>query len=96
VCVRRDDIFCKECKHFLHTRLKLRPEYISNIIHNTVYYGHKRFDNKCTLCDSDGIISYYHPETHKYYWLCQKHLDRWLKIGCELGEFVKMLGNFGD
>lgn len=84
-------LFCKSCSIFLHKRLRLTKEFISNKIYNNDRKNVRMTDQKCTLCGDEASIIYKHLETKKKYYLCKYHHQRWLTIGCEIAEFIKML-----
>lgn len=94
-CKNQRNILCESCKRFIHTRLKINPSYISHILSHTdtnITTEYKRYrDKNCSFCDDAGVIIYRHTKTKKMYRLCQAHHDKWLRIGCELGDFANLL-----
>jgi hypothetical protein len=53
------------------------------------YYA--RSSTKCNFCEKKAVYSYKNYENKKKYYICKKHHDRWLHIGCQLGELANFL-----
>ena len=87
-CPNRRQIFCKQCFNFIHQKLGMDAQTISKKI-NQIYYT--KVNRKCSFCDCKAVVSYKSYESNKKYYICRKHLDRWLKIGCQLGELSNFL-----
>jgi hypothetical protein len=82
-------LLCKECYTFIHKKLGITPSFISNKL--SMHYNNKVIKHDCSFCDNTSMVSYKDYENSKKYYICKKHLDRWLKIGCQLGEFSNYL-----
>lgn len=94
-CIDERNTLCEQCKKFIYTRLKINQGYIAHCLSNvdtniTREYQHYR-DKHCSFCDDDGVIVYRHVLNKKKYLLCQAHYDKWLRLGCELGDFANLL-----
>ena len=89
-CKREDDLFCMNCKNFIYKKIHLNANFVSRELKNS-YYHIKYINRTCSLCNHKPVISYYHIELKKRYFLCQNHLDRWLKIGAELSKFIELI-----
>jgi hypothetical protein len=81
-------LLCKECYKFIHDKLQLTPQYMSKKLGMKVYDCLK---HKCSFCDSKAVITYNDYDTHTKYYICKYHRDRWLTIGCQLGQLAKFL-----
>lgn len=79
------NILCKNCMHFVYDVLELRIEYVSSKLHFKSYT--KSVKKKCSFCDKPCMIKFNNYNNNKKYYICKSHYERWLKIGCELGEF---------
>jgi hypothetical protein len=94
-CKDKRCILCESCKEFIHHKLKINQNYISHIISHTdmnIGVEYRRYrDKNCSFCNNDGVIVYRHIKNKKKYLLCQAHHDKWLRIGCELGELANVI-----
>lgn len=81
-------LLCKECYKFIHDKLQLTPQYISNRLGMKFY---SRIIQKCSFCESKSTITYIDSINKRKYYICKSHLERWLRIGCQLGELANFL-----
>lgn len=93
-CERANTILCRNCRRFILDRLGIRREYLSKLLNNSEWEKKAiRISVKCSLCRAKAVISYGDYRKNKKYFLCQKHFDRWMKIGQQLSSFIE---NFFD
>lgn len=94
-CNDKRNIFCCECKKFIQVKLHLSSTFISRKLNNDVILSVKcrksLFRGKCSFCQNIAMVSYINYENKKRYFICKEHYNRWLKIGCELGELANAL-----
>lgn len=81
-------LLCKNCHIFIHDKLQLTPQLISQRLGMNIY---TKIIHKCSFCKEKAVISYKDYENNKKYYICDEHKDRWLKIGCQLGELSNFL-----
>lgn len=87
-CPNQRQLLCKNCYKFIHDELKLSSSTISHKLGNSVY---TKIKHKCDFCDRKAIISYKDYNSTKKWYICKYHRDRWLKIGCQLGQLSNFL-----
>jgi len=85
----RKQLFCKKCFIFIHQKIGIQASDISRKLN--LSYNTKEIKSKCTFCESNAMIIYKNYETKKKYYICKMHHDKWLAIGCQLGDFANML-----
>jgi hypothetical protein len=90
-CDDRRNTFCKECKVFIYNKLALSNKLVSMRLAHTDYSMRNQQRGKCSFCEAKCVVVHKHIETKKIYNICQYHLDKWLQIGCELGELSNIL-----
>lgn len=82
-------LLCRNCFAFIYDKLELKTEVVSKKLGMKIYTH--TIKHKCTFCKNDSVVSYKDYNNNRKYYICQSHLNRWLKIGCQLGELSNFL-----